>query len=47
MTRTQITLYGDDSDRFDAMQEAMAENQPGSKPGNAEAVRRLMDMASF
>jgi len=47
MTRKQITLYGEDSERFDQVQETMSQNQPGSKPCNAEAVRRLMDMAGF
>jgi len=45
--RTQITLYGEHSDRFEDVREQMDEEQPGSEPGNAEVVRRLMDQAGY
>ncbi len=39
----RITLYGDDADRFEELQERVGKERPGSKPGNAEMVRVLMD----
>lgn len=41
--RNQITLLGDDSKRFEEIRERVARERPGSKPGNAELVRVLMD----
>jgi len=45
--RKQITLYGEDAKRFQQAQERIGSEQPGSEPGNSEAVRILMDMAGY
>ncbi|WP_170097844.1 hypothetical protein [Haloarcula argentinensis] len=45
--RKQITLYGDDAERFKKAQERIGNERPGSEPCNAEAVRTLLDMAGY
>ncbi|MFC7140030.1 hypothetical protein ACFQMA_09310 [Halosimplex aquaticum] len=44
---TKITLYDDDSDRFEEIRERLDEAFPGSTPNNAEAVRMMMDMVDI
>lgn len=44
MTRTQITLYSESTEQFEATRERLDEVLPGSEPGNAEVVRMLMDV---
>jgi hypothetical protein len=44
---TQITLRGDDSDRFEEVRKCIDRELPGSEPSNAEVVRVLMDDSSF
>lgn len=39
--RTQVTLYGEDSEAFEQVREEMAGET--SDPSNAEVVRRLID----
>lgn len=41
--RTQITLYGDDSEWFDQVKDDVAERREGSEPSNAEVVRLMME----
>ena len=45
--RTQITLYDEDSEQFEEVRQEMDELQPGAEPGNAEVLRRLMDMVDL
>lgn len=47
MARAQITLRGDDAERFEELKERVGEQRPGSKPGNAELVRVLMDSVDY
>ncbi|GGM26779.1 hypothetical protein [Haloarcula argentinensis] len=44
---TQITLRGDDSDRFEETRERIDRELPGSEPSNAEVVRILMDDSQY
>ncbi|MDG5778196.1 hypothetical protein VB773_01460 [Haloarculaceae archaeon H-GB2-1] len=44
---TQITLRGDDSDRFEEVRNRITRKRPGSEPSNAEVVRVLMDDCSY
>ncbi|WP_225334907.1 hypothetical protein [Halomicrobium urmianum] len=43
MTRTEITLRGDDTERFEEIRQRIAAERPGSEPCNAEVVRVMMD----
>jgi len=43
MPRCQITLQGDDADRFTDTAERVAELRGGAEPSNAEIVRMMMD----
>ncbi|MBX0322472.1 hypothetical protein EGH21_05450 [Halomicroarcula sp. F13] len=43
----QITLYGESAERFENAQEQIARDRPGSKPGNAETVRVLLDEGGY
>jgi len=45
--KTQITLRGDDSDRFEDIRQRIDRELPGSEPCNSEVVRVLMDETSF
>jgi hypothetical protein len=47
MARAQITLRGDDAERFEELKERVGEQRPGSEPGNAELVRVLMDSVDY
>ncbi|MFB9813096.1 hypothetical protein [Haloarcula sebkhae] len=44
---TQITLRGDDSDRFEEARERIDRELPGSEPSNAEVVRILIDDSPY
>lgn len=41
--RTQITLYGEDSEWFEELREQIGERRDGNSPSNAETVRRMME----
>jgi len=45
--RTQITLQGDDSERFEETRRRISEQRPGSEPSNAEVVRVLLDAGPY
>jgi hypothetical protein len=45
--RTQITLRGEDSQRFETLRERIDAERPGSEPCNAEVVRVLMDSVNY
>lgn len=45
--KTQITLRGEDSQRFEDLRERIDEERPGSEPCNSEVVRVLMDEAPY
>jgi hypothetical protein len=40
--RKQITLYGEDSEWFEDLQEEVGELRDGNEPANAELVRMMM-----
>lgn len=40
--RLQITLYGDDAERFAEIQTRLAEERDCRAPSNAEVVRQMM-----
>lgn len=40
--RTQITLYGDDSEWFEDYKQEVAEQRDGNEPSNAELLRMMM-----
>ncbi|AAV45616.1 unknown [Haloarcula marismortui ATCC 43049] len=44
---TQITLRGDDSERFEDARERIDRDLPGSSPSNAEVVRILLDDSQY
>ncbi|MBO4248872.1 hypothetical protein IL252_13690 [Halomicrobium sp. IBSBa] len=44
---TQITLRGDDSQRFEEVRDQIDRKRPGSEPNNAEVVRVLMDDCTY
>jgi hypothetical protein len=41
--RTQITLYGDDSEWFEDLKEDVADHRDGNEPTNAELARLMME----
>ena len=41
--RAQITLYGDDADRFEDLRDDVEERRDGSTPSRSEVVRLMMD----
>lgn len=41
--RAQITLYGDDADRFEDIRDDVEEQRDGSTPARSEVVRLMMD----
>ncbi len=43
MVRDQITLQGDDAERFRRNKEQIGEFRGGANPSNAELVRMMMD----
>jgi len=40
--RTQITLYGEDSEWFEDLKEDVGEQRDGNEPANAELARMMM-----
>jgi hypothetical protein len=47
MTEQHITLYGDNSERFEEARKEADQKYPGSTPGNAELVLILLDEAGY
>ena len=41
--RTQITLYGEDSEWFEEIRRQVAARRDGNPPSNAELLRKMME----
>lgn len=42
MTRTQITVRGDDTEQFEEIREEISDARDGNDPTNAETLRMMM-----